>query len=226
MMLSGRLSTALHLLHCAHLLHAASEVLLSDESPAAGPAPLEPLSTMLAAAGASLLAPSRPEEPFSRPPLASPWQQRSLPEPNASEPGSLGRLESAECGNGSAASGSSSYDVMIVASTAVAETSTVQLVGVLVFEVVVRLLSLNRAAAASAALASLVAAAGAAADPAEAAARWCCADSLSLPLHLALQFGHAEQPAQKALQRPSDRAGSARRLLSLGGALSREKRRK
>ena len=51
-MQSGRLSTALHLLHCAHLLHAASEVLLSDESPAAGPAPLEPLTTMLAAAGA------------------------------------------------------------------------------------------------------------------------------------------------------------------------------
>ena len=133
-------------------------------------------------------------------------------------------------------SGSSSHDVMIVADNgssgggAAAELqncAVVQLVGVLVFEAAVRLLSLNRAAAASAALASLVAAA-AAADPAQAAARWCCADNLSLPLHLALQFGHAgpEQPAQKALQRPSDRGGSARRLLSLGGALSREKRRK
>ena len=232
-MQSGRLGTALHLLHCAHLLHAASEVLLSDHSPAARPAPLEPLITMTEAAGASL-APSRPEEPFSRPPLATPWRQRPLLEPNASEPGSLGTLLA---GNGSTPT-SSSHDVMIVdrssghltilpgggAAAELQNCAVVQLVGVLVFEAAVRLLSLNRAAAASAALASLVAA-GAAADPAHAAARWCCADNLSLPLHLALQFGHAEpeQPAQKALQRPSDRGGSARRLLSLG-ALSRDKR--
>ena len=235
-MQSGRLGTALHLLHCAHLLHAASEVLLSDHSPAARPAPLEPLINVMTEAAGASLAPSRPEEPFSRPPLATPWRQRPLLEPNASEPGSLGRLVA---GNGSTDSGSSGHDVRVDnrsrggdltilpgggAAAELQNCAVVQLVGVLVFEAAVRLLSLNRAAAASAALASLVAA-GAAADPAHAAARWCCADNLSLPLHLALQFGHAEpeQPAQKALQRPSDRGGSARRLLSLG-ALSREKR--